>query len=543
MNKSVFDVFDNADDEMIEKLSSFTDDDDEVKKRILNMSERKYQNLKAGISENDVKDKNEITMSVADKRPVRWYKPLAAVAAVAVIIAGVSMITNSLNKYTDPSDDVLPAVQTETDSPVQSEAVTDSQSSEQPTDHTTTDTNLPSEDEMKELYAKFADFYSDINDTLISKQYELVDDGFAAQYRMKNRDNYITVEGLDNQSFRTDLNYYYEFNDERFSSLEEFNNYYSKFFCGTDCEFKLGKKYGKPDEERLLFIDETLEEFNKNGWLSCLIMECDDKLYVSEDACYDFIYNIQDINDYFSEHSFEVTENSFRRIRLSRDDDFIYATSVIFNKDDNNTWRIADVEFNGFALEAYPELGENTSDLSDVTCYMNIFPNLGEEILSSPVFEIDEELIQIPDFDENYTALDAEKILKEKGFHVELKLEYHQEIPEAHVISVDPGANKWRPNGSTVLLYISMGPDPELFHIPDVSGMKPDEARSVLENLGLDVMSVGYYFGDEFNGLAVETNIHDECYVKKGEEIILYIGTSNPEERWPDDFWTVTNNE
>ena len=37
MNKDIFDVLDNADNETIERLSSFTDDDDEVKKRILNI--------------------------------------------------------------------------------------------------------------------------------------------------------------------------------------------------------------------------------------------------------------------------------------------------------------------------------------------------------------------------------------------------------------------------------------------------------------------------------------------------------------------------
>lgn len=533
MNKDIFDVLDNADNETIERLSSFTDDDDEVKKRILNMSERKYQNLKAGLSENESKDKKEITMSVADKRPVRWYKPLAAVAAVAVIIAGVTMITNSLDKYTDPSDDVLPAVQTETDSPVQSEAVTDSQSSEQPTDHTTTDTNLPSEDEMKELYAKFADFYSDINDTLISKQYELVSDGLAEEYKIKNRDNYINVEVLcDNEPDGTHLDYYYEFNDDRFSTLEEFNNYYSKFFNGTDCAFKSGKKYGKPDEERLLSIDETLEEFYKNGWLSYLIMECDNKLYISEDTCFEFINGAPDIKDYFSEHSFEVTENSFRRIRLSRDEKCIYATSVLFNKKENNTWEIADVEFNGFSLGSYWELGESTSEISDIICYLYISPNYGEEIMSSPDFETDEELIQIPEFDETITEAKARDILIENGLHHRsTRLVYSDTISEGYFIKTVPDENSWVLKDTFVDIYISRGKKPDKVKLPDVYGKSEDEASKILRDLGLFNYKIHLRYTEDYpDGVVIDSNYQANDLVDPDTAYItLYVSSSNPD--------------
>lgn len=366
MNKDIFDVLDNADDEMIERLSSFTDDNDEAKKRITEMSERKYQNLKAGISANEGKDKNEITMNVTEKRPVRWYKPLAAVAAVAVIIAGVSLITNSLDKSKDPLDDLLPPAES-------TEAVTD-YPSPKPVDTEV----LPSEDHMKEMYDRFADFYSDIYETLISKQYEPVEAPgteriFGGRIRMLNNDNVINV---DRGTF-TEATHIYKFNDERFSTLDEFNEYYSHFFDGTDVKFSAGKKYDKPEAGESLVIDITSEEYYKND-MRYMIMDLDGELYINEYAVSNFYFGplgfgSLDINDYYSEHSFIINTNSFRRIRLFKDDQFIYALSVVFTKGDDNLWSFEEVDPIGFDISEYRNSEDYTSDFSDIIWYKILF--------------------------------------------------------------------------------------------------------------------------------------------------------------------------
>ncbi len=361
MNKDIFDVLDNADDEMIERLSSFTDDNDEAKKRITEMSERKYQNLKAGISENEGKDKNEITMNVADKRPVRWYKPIAAAVAVFAVVAGVTKVTSELEKYKAPSDDVLPAAQTETTSPAQSESVTEQQSA-------------LTEDQMKELTDRFCDFYYDLFDSLVIRQYTVDNEG---HYVIKNPDNYVDVQDKDHY----EINNFYEFSDARFNTLDEFNDYYSCFFDGTGIKFNAGKKYDKLDGEKLLFADETIDEYYRNGWLDDMLFECDNKLYLNEDIVRDYHYGPSHIREYFSERSFYVTENSFTRIRLFKDDNcrnpygqpMIYGLSVTFNKDEDGMWSIGKVSSPNSYVSDYVELFGDFSEISDTNCYQMLF--------------------------------------------------------------------------------------------------------------------------------------------------------------------------
>ena len=64
MNRKIFNVLDNAEDEIIEKLSSFTDDDDEVKKRILDMSERKFKEMTSAEQTEKLNRNNEKEIQV-----------------------------------------------------------------------------------------------------------------------------------------------------------------------------------------------------------------------------------------------------------------------------------------------------------------------------------------------------------------------------------------------------------------------------------------------------------------------------------------------
>ncbi|MBR6922957.1 MAG: hypothetical protein IKH50_00255, partial [Oscillospiraceae bacterium] len=88
MNRKIFNVLDNAEDEIIEKLSSFTDDDDEVKKRILDMSERKFKEMTSAEQTEKLNRNNEKEIQVKINSRHHLTRILSA-AAVIAIIAGV----------------------------------------------------------------------------------------------------------------------------------------------------------------------------------------------------------------------------------------------------------------------------------------------------------------------------------------------------------------------------------------------------------------------------------------------------------------------
>ena len=88
MNKDIFFLLDNADNETIERLSSFTDDDDEVKKRILDMSERKFKEMTSAEQAEKLNRNNEKEIQVKINSRHHLTRILSA-AAVIAIIAGV----------------------------------------------------------------------------------------------------------------------------------------------------------------------------------------------------------------------------------------------------------------------------------------------------------------------------------------------------------------------------------------------------------------------------------------------------------------------
>ena len=133
--------------------------------------------------------------------------------------------------------------------------------------------------------------------------------------------------------------------------------------------------------------------------------------------------------------------------------------------------------------------------------------------------------VKVPDVS-NMTVVEAENILKEKGFVVSVNVveEYNDTIEEGKIIRTSPDINRSIKKGSEITLYRSLGT--EKIKIEDYTGMNIYEIKAKLELLGLsvtveskDVENVEDYTDKE--DTIIDQSIKEgELY--KGDQIFLY---------------------
>ena len=88
MKKIDLGILDNADDDVIEKLPLFSSDE-ETKKRVLTMSEKKYDELMNQKKDEKYNEYSESVSGVETYRKPVWHRALCTAAAVAVIAGGL----------------------------------------------------------------------------------------------------------------------------------------------------------------------------------------------------------------------------------------------------------------------------------------------------------------------------------------------------------------------------------------------------------------------------------------------------------------------
>ena len=133
--------------------------------------------------------------------------------------------------------------------------------------------------------------------------------------------------------------------------------------------------------------------------------------------------------------------------------------------------------------------------------------------------------VKVPDVS-NMTVVEAENILKEKGFVVNVNVveEYNDTVEEGKIIRTSPDINRSIKKGSEITLYRSLGT--EKIKIEDYTGMNIYEIKAKLELLGLsvtveskDVENVEDYTDKE--DTIIDQSIKEgELY--KGDQIFLY---------------------
>jgi serine/threonine-protein kinase len=119
--------------------------------------------------------------------------------------------------------------------------------------------------------------------------------------------------------------------------------------------------------------------------------------------------------------------------------------------------------------------------------------------------------------------LDAEHA----GFAIEAVVEVHtNHVERGRVIGTDPGEGAVRPLGSGVRMLVSLGPRPVELMMPSLVGKTAEEARLVVEALGLVTRSVKYERGRRQSAREVVV-VQDPVagsHVVEGEGVTLRIG-------------------
>jgi len=121
--------------------------------------------------------------------------------------------------------------------------------------------------------------------------------------------------------------------------------------------------------------------------------------------------------------------------------------------------------------------------------------------------------------------LDAEHA----GFAIVEVAEVHNDLVErGRVIGSDPGEGAVRPLGTGVRLLVSLGPKPIELIMPSLVGKTAEEARLIVEGLGLIMRSVKYETGTRRGSTREVVVVQDPVagsHVVEGDGVTLRIGS------------------
>jgi len=138
------------------------------------------------------------------------------------------------------------------------------------------------------------------------------------------------------------------------------------------------------------------------------------------------------------------------------------------------------------------------------------------------------EIVELPDVT-GMSERDAIATLTELGLRFTVNEEYDNDVPAGDVIRQDPEAGVEVQSGDTILLVVSLGPEPVA--VPDLSGMTENQARSALEavNLQLRVSNSTQPVADPGqDGLVVDQVPDPGTTVDQGATITVTLGEFIP---------------
>lgn len=129
---------------------------------------------------------------------------------------------------------------------------------------------------------------------------------------------------------------------------------------------------------------------------------------------------------------------------------------------------------------------------------------------------------KLPDL-EGMTESQAKTAIKDAGMTVgTITEDYSSEIEEGLIMSQSPAAGTKVPKGTVVDIVISQGP--EKLEMPDLLGMDYEEAKELLEEMGLVVGKVTKSYSDKYEkDQVMKQSIKAEKEVKEGTKVNLVI--------------------
>ena len=184
---------------------------------------------------------------------------------------------------------------------------------------------------------------------------------------------------------------------------------------------------------------------------------------------------------------------------------------------------IAVIIFAAFKLGLFSSADDNIPDRPEIQANL---PQSGQD--EEPAAPVKDEGIIVPDV-LSRTRSEANKLLKDKNFEVNIIETPNETIQEDYVISQEPEAQTKAPSGSTVTIYVSSGPDIEgKVKVPDVVFKPVEEAMELLAEAGLSI-------GEEIevdnrdaslSGKVMHQSVEQGTYVEKDTKIDLEVAKS-----------------
>ncbi len=120
---------------------------------------------------------------------------------------------------------------------------------------------------------------------------------------------------------------------------------------------------------------------------------------------------------------------------------------------------------------------------------------------------------------------DAELELQNKGLKVQVERKHSDDIPKDAVMGQNPVAGAMVSKNSTVILYVSNGPDDEegSIELSDYTGKTRAAAENALDALGLEVAIVERYSNTVAKGSVISQSPIEGVLVKEGKTVTLYV--------------------
>lgn len=117
----------------------------------------------------------------------------------------------------------------------------------------------------------------------------------------------------------------------------------------------------------------------------------------------------------------------------------------------------------------------------------------------------------------------AKDVLVEAGFDVAVTDVYSDDIPVGRVVATVPGGGTKGPEGSTIEIQRSIGPEFEVVVMPDVRNMTLDAAKAKLLKLGLRVSVQEVTSGCGGGGTVVDTDPLPGTKIKENDRVAVFV--------------------
>lgn len=211
----------------------------------------------------------------------------------------------------------------------------------------------------------------------------------------------------------------------------------------------------------------------------------------------------------------------------------------LFSKDTIEVPNFLNMEFEE-VLEKYPELAiENPPQYEYNSTYKegyvcNQYPEAGKKVSKDTVFKLtvatNAEMVLIKDVT-GCTSIEAENILTDLGFVVELIPVEDNTKAEGEVIKTDPSANKYfQYRGTVYIYYATSSNSASTVQVPDLKGWELEAAKQKIVSSGLKVGAVREGpSSPELKGYVVGQSPTSSESVKEGVMVNLVIGNGIPE--------------